>query len=256
MPSRIDEFWASDKDGELRYCGKHERYYKSDFGCQLCEIEHLEISLINNEKVVLIECPVCHKKSLNFFELLDHYECMNNSCKRAFSKQQIAQLLQSAEESLPTLQAVPSENIPSGTVSDSLFLKCPECSELTLVWDIPKRVYKCTNRDCLCAFPQKLLMSIYREQLLPQSTDTPELGSKGVDPVSVTKQKLAKCPICWKMALLFDATKKEYECLNCRRKYSPSEYEELRHRLEDEPSGKAWFGNEYYDPKKKKWRKP
>jgi hypothetical protein len=199
MPSRTDEFWASDKDGELRYCGKHKRYYKSDFGCQLCEIEYIERGLTNYEKVVLIECPTCGKKSLSWFVLLNHYECMNSHCKEVFTERQISQIIQSRKAS-----ELEQQNRRS---SDS-----------------------------------------NKQNHIPET--------KNVEVQQQEPHDLLKCPICWKTKLYLDSGNGEYNCLNCRRIYSPAEYEELKKKLEDLPAGKPWFGNEYYDSKKKKWRKP
>ena len=80
MPSRTDEFWTSEKEDDLRYCSKHQRYYKPDFGCQLCAIETIEVGFTSKEKVELISCPTCGKNSLAWFEALNIYECMNPEC--------------------------------------------------------------------------------------------------------------------------------------------------------------------------------
>jgi len=44
MPKRQDDYWASKRD-KLRYCSKHEQYYKKKAGCQKCMEEKLTLDV-------------------------------------------------------------------------------------------------------------------------------------------------------------------------------------------------------------------
>ena len=77
--------------------------------------------------------------------------------------------------------------------------------------------------------------------------------TKTADTIPQKPEKdLRKCPICWNKAIKLDSEKGEYECLNCKKRYSIKEYEELIKVHEAAPKGKPWFGNEYWDSKSKK----
>ena len=76
MPKREDDFWASQKEG-LRYCSKHQRYYRADVVCQLCWMEEPR----GKTSPKLRECPVCHETSL--FQTGDNlFECLNLKCPK------------------------------------------------------------------------------------------------------------------------------------------------------------------------------
>jgi hypothetical protein len=188
MPDRAEEYWASQKENDLRYCAKHKRYYKSDFYCQLCGLETIERSLPGETKVEISACPSCKKASLAWFAALDHFECMNPKCKRVFTKQKFAQIQAS-------------------------------------------KIHKSTDK------------------INP-------VAAKPADAIPLKPEKdLRKCPICWNKTIIIDSQKGEYECLNCKQRYSIKDYEELIKAHEEAPKGKAWFGNEYWDTNSKKWKK-
>jgi hypothetical protein len=188
MPDRVDEYWASQKENDLRYCTKHKRYYKSDFYCQLCGLEIIERSLPGESKVEMATCPSCKKSSLAWFDALNHYECMNPKCKRVFSKEKFAQIQAS-------------------------------------------KIQKSTEK-------------------------TNPGAAKPADAISPKPEKdLRKCPICWNKTINLDTEKSEYECLNCKKRYSIKEYEDLIKAHEEAPVGKPWFGVEYWDAKTRKWKK-
>ncbi len=85
MPKREDEYWASRKEG-LSYCMKHKRYYRSDIGCQLCQLEEKKEARNGKEDIRLERCPDCLEPSLFWNDGSQLYECMNLSCKHAFNK--------------------------------------------------------------------------------------------------------------------------------------------------------------------------
>lgn len=97
---------------------------------------------------------------------------------------------------------------------------------------------------------------------------------------------LERCPACREVSLSWNKQTNLFECLNlkCKRKFTESELrnpkpeaphekadrgvsqivspagKERRHRVtkttEAPSAGRAWFGNEYFDRKSKKWKKP
>jgi hypothetical protein len=88
MPDREDEFWASTKEDDLRYCYKHKHYYRGDIGCQFCGYDN--VKLRNNSeksdiKITLLICPSCSETSLFWLEQIQVYECMNFKCRMIYS---------------------------------------------------------------------------------------------------------------------------------------------------------------------------
>ena len=85
MPKREDERWAVNKE-HLRYCSRHEQYYKVDVGCQHCSEEKLAFqqSFLKSKRTgdsqELEQCPGCKKKSLFWNNDTKHYECLNAAC--------------------------------------------------------------------------------------------------------------------------------------------------------------------------------
>jgi len=262
MPSRADEYWASEKE-DLRYCYKHKRYYRLDFGCQSCILENIEQKFPVKVTVELVECPVCGKKSLGWFDLLNQYECMSPSCKRAFSKETLSQILksniaQATETANSNSDLMTKERPPSKTSveKNSDVLVCPECCESSLFWNKSKNLYECSNPDCISPFTQEQLRATYKEKLAKTKVPSDKSKKKVTESEPPKKENLVKCPICWKITVYFASEKNVYECLKCQRVYSEAEYKTLMKAHNEEPKGKGWFGNEYFDPKKKKWRKP
>jgi len=70
--------------------------------------------------------------------------------------------------------------------------------------------------------------------------------------------ELKDCPNCFKKSLFWVSDKNYYECLNlkCKNTFTEKQLIEIKELRESEPKGKAWWGNEYFDPKTKKWKKP
>jgi len=91
MPNREDELGPIERDIDLRYCIKHKRYYRAEFGCQLCAYESIErhnTSFPEHEEVILSKCPSCREESLFWVEQENRYECMNSRCKEFYTKEQ------------------------------------------------------------------------------------------------------------------------------------------------------------------------
>ena len=76
---------------------------------------------------------------------------------------------------------------------------------------------------------------------------------------------LQVCPSCKKQSLMFIQGSNQYECLNteCRQTFFKASIDKFNQQTEEEKKAldsltknetKSWFGNQYYDPKKKKWR--
>ncbi len=98
MPNREDEFWAAQKEPDLRYCDRHKRYYDAQFGCQRCWLEN-KSPVINEEiQVTMIRCPHCTKDSLSWIEKSNQYECFNRKCRWTYTKEQLAEEIKLREE--------------------------------------------------------------------------------------------------------------------------------------------------------------
>ena len=88
-----------------------------------------------------------------------------------------------------------------------------------------------------------------------------ELKDTDNEPENASKIEMVKCPICRKISLAWIQSNNRYECMNvkCKNRFNKEDYEsrteEWNRLLTEEPKGKAWFGNSYFDPKKKKWKK-
>ncbi|MDD5127321.1 MAG: hypothetical protein PHR43_04400 [Dehalococcoidales bacterium] len=103
MPSREDEFWASQKQKDFILCPKHNRLYDPNFGCQLCYLEKStsqEKPNVIPENVTLLKCPRCLKVSLTWFTQLEAYECMNPKCKVAYTQQQYLEEIKARKKAL------------------------------------------------------------------------------------------------------------------------------------------------------------
>jgi len=98
MPKREDEYWAAEKS-DLRYCFKHKRYYRADFGCQLCVIEEFQPIQSTNDRSRLMKCPKCSKITLFWNEKEGTFECLNLKCKRVFTEKELGDVVLSAASS-------------------------------------------------------------------------------------------------------------------------------------------------------------
>ena len=101
MPKREDEFWAADKEHDLRYCNKHKHYYRTDIGCQYCGYDNIKSKNnleSENEEISLVKCPSCLETSLFWIEQTKVYECMNFKCKEVYTE---VQYLKSQESAKP-----------------------------------------------------------------------------------------------------------------------------------------------------------
>jgi hypothetical protein len=75
--------------------------------------------------------------------------------------------------------------------------------------------------------------------------------------------KLEVCPACKIMSLSFIKASGRYECFNlkCCQSFLPIEIERYNQQTEVDKKmlddigkqGRVWFGNQYWDEKKKKW---
>ncbi len=82
---------------------------------------------------------------------------------------------------------------------------------------------------------------------------------------SPTPIRLQVCPSCKQQSLILNEANNMYECLNtkCRETFFRASVDKYNQQIESdqealntlsEKSTKAWFGNQYYDSKKRKWR--
>jgi hypothetical protein len=181
MPDRENEYWASRKEEDLRYCSKHKRFYRYELGCQLCWIEAFAPSNLSKNTVSLEKCPSCNQTSLFWIETIEEWECLNLSCRKKFTRYEILQVECAADSKQPESQI--------STLTPENLIKCLNCLQISLFWNPKQSQYECLN-------------------------------------------------------------------LKCKKVYTKQQYDEEKAVREAEPKGKAWFGNEYFDPKKKKWRKP
>jgi len=93
-----DEISASQKESEFRYCHKHERFYKADIGCHICDMKKQNI-------LNLIECPRCGEKSLFWIKQVQAYECFNSRCRMSYTKEQYNKSLQYDNQTLVSLDS-------------------------------------------------------------------------------------------------------------------------------------------------------
>lgn len=82
---------------------------------------------------------------------------------------------------------------------------------------------------------------------------------------SPTPIPLQVCPSCKKQSLMLNQVSNRYECLNtkCRGTFFKASVDTFNQQIQSEnktanalpkKETKAWFGNQYYDSKRKKWR--
>ncbi len=91
MPDREDELSLS--RGTL-YCELHERYYRSDTGCLLCNMirgesynpEPVKEIKIENTREKADKCHYCGEESLVWSPAINMYECSNPVCRRRVSR--------------------------------------------------------------------------------------------------------------------------------------------------------------------------
>jgi hypothetical protein len=150
--------------------------------------------------------------------------------------------------------------------------RCPACSQIALFLDWRNRRFECLNLRCkrILSFEDFFGTQPIEEE--PTSSLNRQSGSSNkieTDIRSVKAGELAtsssqpeikpvKCPTCLMISLVWLSSRKIYECQypKCKATFTENELNEINRLRQAEPEGKAWFGNEYYDPKKKKWRKP
>ncbi len=114
------------------------------------------------------------------------------------------------------------------------------------------------NSKCKKIFTKEEYESSIKEQERLQKEETKDTD---IEPATESKLEMLKCPICLKVSVAWSESNNKYECLNikCKNTFSKEGYEsrigEWNRLLTEEPKGKAWFGNSYFDPKKKKWKK-
>jgi len=128
MPRREDDYWANQKEG-LRYCSQHKRYYKEEYGCQLCLLEKSDKNRkIQDSPNSLDICPECNRPSLFWNNSTHLYECLNTKCKRYFNKdrQPYIEFELQTDESIPQASSN-SQHASSGIKADDV----PETFELS-----------------------------------------------------------------------------------------------------------------------------
>ncbi len=142
---------------------------------------------------------------------------------------------------------------------------CPACKKPSLYFIAQTNQWECFNSKCSRIFSIEELAEREKQNqiiLTPPEINT-ENPKNSAEPPNSSKSPVAeardliRCPNCFKISLFWIQKSSSYECLNpkCRWIYTEEQLaEEIRLRKE-EPKGRAWFGNEYFDPKKRKWRK-
>lgn len=129
--------------------------------------------------------------------------------------------------------------------------KCPKCNETSLFHNTVANTYECVNMKCMHKFTKKELDELNCSGECPAQPQ--------IEQPSTPAETLLKCPVCLFNKLKWIPERNIYECQydKCHgRTFSKEELEEI-YRIREAPTkGKSWFGNEYWDPKKKRWRKP
>ncbi len=135
-------------------------------------------------------------------------------------------------------------------------IKCPLCSKTSLAWFELANRYECMNIQCKQVLSKQEYATRIQKLERLQKEQTKDAESE-----TGSKIEILKCPICLKVSVAWSESNNRYECLNlkCKNTFSKEGYEtrieEWNRLLTEEPKGKAWFGNSYFDPKKKKWKK-
>ena len=150
--------------------------------------------------------------------------------------------------------------------------ECPQCKEMSLFHNAGISKYECVNLKCKRIYTKKELEEArsIREQPVNNQDEEEfvEVKSVSEQPVisqdieeeleSESAETLTKCPVCLFNTLEWVPELNLYECQydKCHgRTFSKEELEEINRKREEPTKGKSWFGNEYWDPKKKRWRK-
>lgn len=157
MPKREDDFWANQREG-LRYCYKHKRYYRADFGCQLCLLEQPKEDLNTGETPELLDCPKCTHRSLFWNVYTQTYECLNIKCKRIFTEKQLKSrpVSKPCESSLQS-QALKKPRKFSGENGHVKYYRdghaglCPFCGTSNITRERRDRTWRCNK--CMKIFP-------------------------------------------------------------------------------------------------------
>jgi hypothetical protein len=150
---------------------------------------------------------------------------------------------------------------------------CPACSKPSLFLDWRKKRFECLNLQCKRVVSLEDIFDPTTAETEPTSSldrntkpehkiDTDSHPGQAIQNKPTLPQqpelKPQKCPTCLMVSLLWVSARKAYECqyMKCKATFTEPELAEIIKLRQAEPKGKAWFGDEYYDPKKKKWRKP
>jgi hypothetical protein len=283
MPNREDEFWAGQKDG-LRYCYKHKRYYDERVGCQLCYIDELNLEIAVNQVPELKQCPQCKERSLFWNEYARQFECLNLRCKKTYSKEKFDRSggQQGGVDSLRNPVVEETERSVKEAPRFDQVLKCPRCGQTSVLWNRYFVYYECGS--CRKAFAQDEMSASLatdtekiaesepgrEEHPKEQAGDsvkeaTPSQGATETLGQSRTPIPLQVCPLCKEQSLVPNQAGNGYECLNakCRGTFFKATVDRFNQQTEAqkkaldalrEKETKAWFGNQYYDHKRKQWR--
>lgn len=134
---------------------------------------------------------------------------------------------------------------------------CPECGEISLFFNLFSNKYECVNLECSHSFTREESEVIRRiKKQSGNMRDSPEIAEISS---SVPNKALLKCPVCLFNTLKWIPERNIYECQydKCHgRTFEKKELEEIYRTRKAPTKGKSWFGNEYWSPKKKRWKKP
>jgi transposase-like protein len=262
MPNREDETWAGQKD-DLCYCYTHKRYYDEKVGCQRCYTDHLNLKIAIDaipQAPELKHCPQCKRESLFWNKYARQFECLDLSCKKTYTKEEY--------EAATALRLDET-------------LKCLRCGQTSVVWNRPFVCYEC--KSCHKTFSreevtaalatdaeEKRVQSEPREEEHPKEQVeeavkevVPYQMAPGTPVQSQTPAPLQVCPSCKERSLVPNRAGNGYECLKCRETFFKASVDRFNEQTEaakkaldalKEKETKGWFGYQYYDGKRKRWR--
>lgn len=156
--------------------------------------------------------------------------------------------------------------------------QCPECKQKSLFWNKDYRLYECLNRDCKKRFAEGEIVEKEKKPVRSEKASNQEANE------DVPKKELKEegerglCPFCGSSDV-YEIVRDSWRCKRCEKTFPSPSYgpgegfgKEARwfrkttaefkrevareEQVSSSGGGKAWFGNEYFDSKSGRWKKP
>ena len=280
--------WA-EKKGLLRYCHKHNSYFDPSIGCRDCKLEESHHEPISSSEFNPFRmCKSGYKYYAgSYWRRIDNREASKTNRQIVNDKDGIWEKV-SIEEATFELEIVDEPSWPIIATKNSSTQEaeiCPCCSAKTTTFQKSKEVdyefYKCSNDGCNRVFgvdELRILRSkIKTPEVIIQTQRSKVDSDKHNENESLVAPKVAIQPIPNnidpnkpprnKLLVAPKSLIQPVEAKSAEKRPHPSLWGAVKRMVfgtqvftdknpfkEEKRGSVAWFGNQYWDPKAKKWK--